>query len=31
MPVMGIEDLQNLLTFACTLCSRALLQLWCLG
>ena len=31
MPLMGSEDLQNLLNFACTLCSRALLRLLCLG
>ena len=31
MPLMGSEDFQNLLKFACTWCSRALLQLLCLG
>ena len=31
MPLMGSEDLQNLLEFACTLCSRALLRPLCLG
>ena len=30
MPLMGSEDLQNLLKFAYTLCSRALLRLLCL-
>ena len=31
MPLMGSEDLQNLLKFAYALCSRALLRLLCLG
>ena len=31
MPVMGSEDLRNLLNFAGKWCSRALLQLLCLG
>ena len=31
MPLVGREDLQNLLKFAYTLCSRALLRLLCLG
>ena len=31
MPLMGSEDLQNLLKFAYTLCYRALLRPLCLG
>ena len=31
MPLMGSEDLQNLLKFAYTMCSSALLPLLCLG
>ena len=31
MPLMRSEDLQNMLRFACTLCSSALLRPLCLG
>ena len=31
MPLMGSEDVQNMLTFACTLCHGALLRLLWLG
>ena len=31
MPLMGTEDLQNSLKFACTLCCSALLRQLCLG